>query len=195
MLLGQIVAISFAQNLFYATVLVSQRSSTRAKDEDKDDDGFDPAWSPPIYLEVLPIVISLVSTVMVPTVAHTKYFMALLLVPHLLLFVPATLCPSRNAESTQPPTPGGEKEKLRRYIAFFQVFTAVCLVMQAHSTYLAMENLGTNSYGSLSQSLLSTIHEHPAVSSVSWDVIFCTVSAIAWTVLNVGSPSQMLGDL
>lgn len=119
MLLGQIVAMSFAQNLFYATVLVSQRSSTRAKDEDKDDDGFDTTWSPPIYLEVLPTVISLVGTVMVPTVAHTKYFMPILLVPHLLLFVPAILRPSRNAIYSAC-TQGGEKEKLRRYIACFQ---------------------------------------------------------------------------
>lgn len=195
MLLGQIVAISFAQNLFFATILVSQRSSTKAKRKDKDEEDSDTAWSPPIYLEVLPTVISLVSTVMVPTVAHTKYFMAILLVPHLLLFVPATLRPSRDTKATRSRVQGGEKRTPRRYTTFFQIFTAVCLVIQAHSTYLALESLGTSSCSSLVQSLLNAIYEHPAVSSVSWDVIYCTVSAMAWVIVNGGSPSRMLGEL
>lgn len=189
MLLGQIVAISFAQNLFFATVLVSQQSRpTKAKDQaqrDAHDSGLE--WSPPLYLEVLPIAISLLSTVMVPTVAHTKYFMPLLLIPHLLLFVPATLRqrhPTATKKNTAP-----------RYIIFFELFIAVCVVLQAHSTYLVWQNLNTSSYIVLGQNLLSAIYEHPAVSSVSWDVIYCTVSAIMWIAVNGGSPIQMLGGV
>lgn len=187
MLLGQIVAISFAQNLFFATVLVSQRSSTKFRKENKDY-YLDAAWVPPIYIEVLPTAISLLSTVMVPSVAHTNYFMAMLLIPHLLLFVPATLLPSRGAA-----TQGRGKETIRRYITFFQILTASSILIQGHLTYSVLKNLGTSSYSRLVQSLLNTIYEHPAVSSVSWDVIYCTVSAMAWVFVNGGSPSRMLG--
>ncbi|KAJ5121754.1 hypothetical protein N7526_008691 [Penicillium atrosanguineum] len=87
MLLGQIVAISFAQNLFFATILVS-RQPTSAEKEEGDELSKEFSWSPPLYSELLPVASSLLSTVAVPMVAHTKYFMALLLIPHLLLFVP-----------------------------------------------------------------------------------------------------------
>lgn len=191
MLLGQIVAISFAQNLFFATILVSKPPRpNKAKDGDRDS-GL--AWAPPLYLEVLPIVISLLSTAMVPTVAHTKYFMAILLIPHLLLFIPATLRPKRPTGAAKSRIQADEEKITRRYIVFFQVFAAICIIIQAHCTYLVLEHLGTSSYSNLARVLLNAVYEHPDVSSVSWDVIYCTVSAIDWIAVNGGSPSRMLG--
>ncbi|KAF7719691.1 Uncharacterized protein PECH_004193 [Penicillium ucsense] len=201
MLLGQIVAISFAQNLFYATILVSRsqppvkRGNRMAKNVVRDPVV---AWSPSVYLEAIPVAISLIGTVLVPSVAHTKYFMLLLLIPHLLLFIPAILRPSRSWSRESQAQVGTEEGVLRRYVTGFKWYTAACVAIQAHSTFLVLQDngltMGAASLGSLARHLPSVIYEHPAVSSVSWDVIMCTATAIAWVVVNGGEPRKMLGQ-
>lgn len=200
MLLGQIVAISFAQNLFFATILVSRQP--RPTDSTKENKKYaqDPvvAWSPPLYAEVLPVAISLISTVMVPTVAHTKYFMLILLVPHLLLFVPTILRPSLSSSSGTPARKHSEEATLQRYVKFFQWYTMACVAIQAHSTFLVLQDnrvdFSIESLRVLAQSLPSVVYEHPAVSSVSWDVIYCTITSVAWIVVNGRNPKRMLGQ-
>lgn len=196
MLLGQIVAISFSQNLFFATILVSRQPRPTDGTKQKKSDAHDSAWSPPWYAEVLPVGISLISTVLVPTVTHTKYFMLMLLVPHLLLFVPTILRPSRTS-----PVHGkiySERRMVQRYVAFFQWYAVACVIIQAHSTFLVLQEMGREisfeSVRTLAASLPSVIYEHPAVSSVSWDVIYCTISAVAWIAVNGGNPQRMLGQ-
>ncbi|KAJ5495828.1 hypothetical protein N7539_000944 [Penicillium diatomitis] len=156
------------------------------------------AWSPPVYLEAIPVAISLISTVLVPSVAHTKYFMLLLLIPHLLLFVPAILRPSRSWSRESQAQAGTEEGVLRRYVTGFKWYTAACVAIQAHSTFLVLQDngltMGAASLASLARHLPSVIYEHPAVSSVSWDVIMCTATAIAWIVVNGGEPRKMLGQ-
>ncbi|KAJ5678525.1 uncharacterized protein N7477_004158 [Penicillium maclennaniae] len=196
MLLGQIVAISFAQNLFFATILVSKEPTPAKQDEEKEpSEGF--SWSPPLYSEILPVAISLLSTVAVPMVAHTKYFMATLLIPHLLLFVPAILRPSRsekNRVATKTRSRAQDADNTtRRYIVFFQLLAAICVLLQAHSTLQVLEHAEAGEYRTLTRVLFAAIYEHPAVSSVSWDVIFCTVTAMAWFSVNGGDPKRMLG--
>jgi len=44
----------------------------------------------------------------------------------------------------------------------------------------------------LVQGLPSVIYEHPAVGSVNWDVIYCTITAVTWIVVNGGNPTGML---
>lgn len=197
MLLGQVVAISFAQNLFFATILVSrQLRSPRIKAKDDDGYAYDLAWAPPLYCEVLPVAISLLSTVLVPSVAHTKYFMTILLIPHLLLFVPAIVRPGRFAEKGRAAA-RTEDQTTWRYVVFFHIFTTICVFLQAHSTFLVLEDVGTDarspSYTMLVRSLLGAIYEHPAVSSVSWDFIYCSITAVAWLAVNGGYLTQMLG--
>jgi hypothetical protein len=196
MLLGQIVAISFAQNLFFATILVSRQphpTEGTKKNKSNAQDSIS-AWSPPLYSEVLPVAISLISTVLVPTVAHTKHFMLMLLVPHLLLFVPAILRPGQSSRAKN----SSEERTVRKYITFFQWYTMACVAIQAHSTFLVLQDMGLDisieSLRVLATNLPSVIYEHPAVSSVSWDVIYCTVTAGAWIAVNGGSPKRMLGQ-
>jgi len=196
MLLGQVVAISFAQNLFFATVLVSRQPNSEDGNED-DEYSKDFAWSPPLYCEVVPVVSSVVSTVAVPAVTHTKYFMATLLFPHLLLFVPAILrpgCIDHDKVAVKPRKNAHDADNTtRRYVVFFQLFIAVCVIVQAHSTFLVLQDAETSDYSILARKLLSAIYEHPAVSSVSWDVIYCTVTAVAWFSVNGADSNQMLG--
>lgn len=205
MLLGQIVAISLAQNLFFATILVSrqlQNPKGKNKNGGKEEDGKNRrelTWLPPLSCEILPVTLSLLSTVLVPFVAHTKYFMGTLLVPHLLLFIPLFLRPTRpSATVSVESAKASEDRATRRYATFFRGFVAICVVLQAHATYLAMQatgaSVGTISYVELVPRLLGAVHEHPAVSSVSWDVIFCTISAFAWMAVNGGSVNRMLGE-
>lgn len=116
--------------------------------------------------------------------------------PHLLLFVLATLRPGRLTGAIRPQNrTAGKENTARRYIIFFQLIIAACIALQAHSTYFLLQDLNTSSYAVVGQTLWKAIHEHPAVSSVSWDVIYCTVSAIAWIAVNGGSPIQMLGGV
>lgn len=200
MLLGQVVAISFAQNLFFATILVSRqpRQTEGIKKNKSDFQDSIAAWSPPLYSEVLPVAISLISTILVPTVAHTKYFMLMLLVPHLLLFIPAILRPGQSSTIEARARNYSEERTVQRYITFFQWYTMACVIIQAHSTFLVLQDMGQDiSVGSLSflaRNLPRVIYEHPAVSSVSWDVIYCTVTAGAWIAVNGGNPKRMLGQ-
>ncbi|KAJ5669678.1 hypothetical protein N7462_010748 [Penicillium macrosclerotiorum] len=202
MLLGQLVAISFAAILVFATVLVSQPSwskQSKGKKSNEDDGQALFAWCPPVYAEVLPVAISLLGAVFVPSVVHSKHFMPILLIPHLLLFIPATLHPSRSSGNTKPQVQGQVEadRTTRRYIVFFQWIIAACIVLHAQWTYVMLQDSGAGfqaiSYISVARDLPGVIYEHPAQSSVSWDVIFCTITSLAWTLVHGGSPSRMLG--
>jgi hypothetical protein len=86
-----------------------------------------------------------------------------------------------------PITPRGDT------LFFFQLFIAVCILLQAHSTLQVLEDAKTGDYSILAKTLLGAIYEHPAVSSVSWDVVYCTVTAVAWFSVNGGDSNRMLG--
>lgn len=162
MLLGQIVAISFAQNLFAATLLVS----TPLNRENLQ------SWSPPLFLELAPAVISLVSGAIVPYVAHTGYFLYVLLIPHLLLFIPGLLSPS-----TLPRGAGSSTRLTKTYGHAFAGLALGSGAILARMTYDVAQGQGV---AAVVGRLLGVMHEHPAVSSVSWDVVFCVVNTVAW---------------
>lgn len=176
MLLGQIVAISFAQNLFFATILVSNPSTNR---------GAKTSWIPPAVLELAPVVISFLSAAVIPFVANTPYFMPVLAVPHLLLFIPGLLSP-RNL-----PRGWGTyiSQPLHRYATFYKWLLSVGMAIQAHSTYIVVMDEPALLGGSvidLGQRLVDTMFEHPAVSSVGWDVVCCSLSWGTWVFLHDG---------
>lgn len=235
MLLGQIVAISFAMNLFFATILASkQQLASAAESSDADDKNNDKnkindnddhryvttmAWQPPLSAEVVPVAISLLSTALVPSVAHTRYFMLVLLVPHLLLFIPALLRPScSSGDSTTsattttysskglPRIPDGLDTSTKRYVTFFKWLLSICVLLHAHVTYVVIsEDIAqpgtatttaatvTATFDVLVRRLIAAMYDHPAVSSVSWDVVFCTIGAIAWAAVHGGDLRRMLG--
>jgi hypothetical protein len=196
MVVGQIVAISFAQNLFFATILVSKG---RLSGLDNDSDHHAWTWTPSLLLELIPIAISLLSTVLVPYTAHTNHFMLLLLIPHLLLFVPAMLRPCRSSESNCAGSDAGAVDAAtKRYVIFFRWIFACSLLVQAVSTVSVVSDVvgtvdGAGSCEAVVRALLGAIYEHPAVSSVSWDVIFCTVGATTWYFVHGGDLYNVLG--
>lgn len=170
MLLGQIVAISFALSLFAATLLVSMPVQHIQKH----------LLSPPLSLELAPVIISLLSALFVPYVVNTPYFLPLLLIPHLLLFVPGIL-PRRLWTTTT---------EIRTYAWVFKCLAAVAVVIHARSTYHV--SLNADGMLDLGRRLLGVMYEHPAVSSVSWDTVFCSVSVATWVTLRGGVENSLL---
>jgi hypothetical protein len=184
MLIAQAVSVSFAANLFFAAITVSQRP-------DEKHQLF--AWSPALVYEVIPIVLSLLDTIAVPIFAYQKRFMIILLAPHALVFIPCILHP-RNSVSKSAATKAQGEQTTKRYALFIYWVAAASVVMQAYFTVLMLQDMGPGlSYGEIARRLLDTIYAHPACSSVSWDVIFCTVSGFAWALVHNFEPSPMLG--
>lgn len=182
MLLGQCVSISFAANLFFAAITVSQRPSEK-------DISF--KWYPPLAYELLPVALSLVGTLAVPTFAYQKDFMVVLLVPHVLVFVPCLLFPSDSSKASREQV----SKATQRYTTFLQWIATASIAMQAYFTYLMVQDIGKEvPYRDLARQLLSAIYVHPACSSVSWDVILCTTSAFFWALVHGFNSSRMLGE-
>jgi hypothetical protein len=148
MLLGQIVAISFAWNLFNVVVVCSpvvaqQTPSPRHL-----------RWTSTLLTFCL--TLNFVCIYLIPLTVGTPYFLPTLGIPHILLFVPLYVL--RNHEF----------QHFKGYT--FWVFLAVVVGLFARATqgaYAAQVRPG--GFG-------RTLFEHPAVSSVGWDVIFCHIS-------------------
>lgn len=202
MLLGQIVAISFAKSLFYLAVtlyrpVVANKNTSEA------------SWTPHLSLEVLSLMISLLSSAVVPYIPHTSYFLPILFVPHLLLFIPAILSPQILPKGLQGIHRSPEAVT-KQYSTIFKWLLGIALLMHAQATYSALRDRSPVPLRRASDScrfessqgdyhepwrrLLGTMVEHPAVSSVSWDVVFCTVEFFTWTVVNGFSAKQILGE-
>ncbi|KAL4863230.1 hypothetical protein BDV12DRAFT_30721 [Aspergillus spectabilis] len=182
MLVAQAVSVSFAANLFFAAITVSRQPN-------KKDIAF--AWCPPLLYELLPVAISLLDTLAVPIFAYQKRFMLILLAPHFLVFIPCILRPRSSSVAPKKAQIG---YAARRYTVFVQWIAAVSVALQVYLTILVLRDFGSDiSYSEVARQLLETVYAHPACSSVSWDVIMCTVSAFAWALVHGFDTSQMLG--
>jgi hypothetical protein len=163
MLLGQVVAISFASNLFFLAVLL--HDAVPAKQ---------PRRPPPVFLsaslwyDVLLAVNIYIST-KVPARFGTPGFMRFLLAPHLLAFAPLVL----NRFIPDSAAPHGLTKPWRKSKA---VVMLMLLFVGTARLYETGADLGV---------ALKTLHEHPAVGSVGWDVICCWTSYVAWELLGV----------
>lgn len=98
------MAISFVQNLFFTINFISQRpgsSQNKNKSKDRfDKDSHTLAWLLLLYYKIMPITLLLLSIVLVLSIVYIKYCIAILLIPYLLLFVPAVLRPTSSLTST-----------------------------------------------------------------------------------------------
>ncbi|KAK4177121.1 hypothetical protein QBC36DRAFT_300505 [Triangularia setosa] len=157
MLLGQIVAISFASNLFFLAVLVHD-----VRDEKKaTQTGRKPSSR---TSDILILVVNLAVTLFLFGNLDSPYFLTLLLAPHVLAFVPLL----RDTLSSK--SVGSSQFREPSTVLQFGILVAV----------LAAGTSQAIATGESWQSILDTLYEHPAVSSVGWDVICCWVSYTAW---------------
>lgn len=179
MLLGQVVAISFASNLFFLAVLLYDVADSPSGREDgkgdkKDEHGerngeamktASPAtavfWYPTIFGFTVGWALE------VPNQFGSPRFMPMLLGPHLLAFAPlllnAVLRADVPARLLNPPS-----WYVRAGFMIALLVTATSRVVSAGGSWELVK---------------ATLYEHPAVSSVGWDVICCWVSFAAWAVL------------
>ncbi|KAF2431146.1 hypothetical protein EJ08DRAFT_611411 [Tothia fuscella] len=156
-LLGQIVAISFASNLFFLAVLafpVLPRSSSSRSEESS-------SIATPVA-----VAANFICVYLLPRTIGTPYFLSLLCIPHLLLFVPLYFPPS--------------KAMYDNLLRFTIPFCVVLLFGTSALNVLAP----SSSHREGLMAMGTTLFEHPAVSSVGWDVIFCWASFELWMVLN-----------
>jgi len=183
MLLGQVVAISFASNLFFLAILLSpvRQAQTPASAASKP-----LTWTPPAVLFAAPLVITLVSVASIPYSFNSSYFLIILSVPHLLLFVPPLL------HRVAPRSWGAHhtsSSAVDSYYAKISYSIIICaLLLQVKET---LDALGQARGG---WGIFDALYEHPAVTSVGWDVILCWVSWSTWTLIGVrekdGSKAQ-----
>jgi hypothetical protein len=184
MLVAQAVSVSFAANLFFAAITVSQRPDTK-------DVLF--VWSPSLVYELIPVAFSLLDTVAVPIFAYKKEFMPVLLAPHAMVFIPCVLRPSSSASKLAATESQGD-QTTKRYASFVYWIAVASVAVQAYLTVLMLHDMGDDvSFNQVTQQLLDTIYVHPACSSVSWDVIFCVLSSSAWALVHGFEAEQMLG--
>ncbi|KAF7553474.1 hypothetical protein G7Z17_g3621 [Cylindrodendrum hubeiense] len=163
MLLGQVVAISFAANLSFLAFTVYDVAGPSKKTPPKHivaTPSSSPFWWPVILGFNISIAVS------IPNLFDNPRFMQILMLPHILAFAPLLL---NRLLPVQVPA-----HLLNQPSMFYKIGTmAVVLILATNEV---------KSAGGDFDLILSTFHEHPAVSSVGWDVICCWVSFGAWHI-------------
>ncbi|KAJ5683218.1 hypothetical protein N7462_006383 [Penicillium macrosclerotiorum] len=198
-LIDQFVAPSFVFSLFFALILVSSKLPSGQSKGKADHDQDQPlsANSHLIY-EILPVAGSLLCTVVVPFVGGTRYLVPLVLVPHVCVFIPVFARPSPSPVAFKAPAQIAyhREQDMSRYVAFFQAWFAISVLLQAHSTYVVLESLGGSANPALFpdfvRNLITTMYEHPAVTCCAWDAVHLIISVSAWALVNHGSLQRML---
>jgi hypothetical protein len=176
MLLGQVAAVSFASNLFFLAVLLSPplRQAREHNIAAAKPLTWTWTWTPPLILQAAPIAITIISVALMPYFSKSSHFLTNLLVPHLLLFVPPLLC------RIVPRSWGKEcissSECDRYYSRIYRTIYFCALLLQAKVTVDALGQ-PRGIWG-----IFEALYEHPAVSSVGWDVILCAVSWCMWAL-------------
>jgi hypothetical protein len=161
MLLGQVVAISVASNLFYYAIATSVPPKSKQVSRTT-------SVSPVLWLSIL---------VSLGTVAYSPYstestFLPNLLVMHALLVLPLVL-------SAHPWKAGNMKVKtLRRVIAL----AALAMHLKATATAFSALPSHSRTLSGLLRAVVDTLYYHPAQSSIGWDVVWTSVSFLVWTL-------------
>ena len=176
MLLGQIVAISFAMNLSFVAIIASDRAQQTAQSQASKPSGEEqpqerrasPASKGFSFLSSTSTILTLASIYEVPSTVGTRWFLPMLLVPHFLLFVPILL-------------PKLEGTQLWRDEIDLRTVFVVSAALFGQATVLALQDSrsGTDIF-------VAELWSHPAVTSVGWDVIFCWLSTGIWIILTLG---------
>jgi hypothetical protein len=157
MLLGQIVAISFAWNLFEIAVACSPIASQQSKSPPQ---SRNQAWRS--ILLALCLAVNFLCVYFIPYTVGTPQFLLTLGIPHLLLFIPLYVVDE------------GDMNRLGSYFSWIFFAAIVGLFAKATQEALAVPE-GSRGFG-------RALFEHPAVSSVGWDILFCNIN-LAATVL------------
>lgn len=170
MLLGQIVAVSFASNLFFIRVLVSPGSRPHSPRSSFQTDGSMSL----LLLQAAILVPGLGATFALPYTLKTPYFLFTLLIPHVLFFVP----PFFSDVAQRWALAHSMTQIIDRFsVRLYQMIILAAIAMQTWATFRIMRLDGAFN------GVRSALYEHPAVSSVGWDVIYCWLSFGLWALV------------
>lgn len=168
MLLGQIVAISFATNLFFLTLLLSPpnppSSTTYGAQRQK--------WLGPWLFNFFAVLATAYPAMLLADEHywhHPTAFLPVLLAPHVaLLVLPAlrAVVPAKYFVEDDAFT-----DKVYNYMWALVLGNAGLMLAWTTATSYAYSGFG---------GIWNALFEHPAVSSVGYDAIFCWASWICW---------------
>lgn len=189
MLLGQIVAVSFAMNLsFLAVLLYDPEPGDKRRPQYERDTGY-PTRTLHVFFSIHTLYFALgatfASVFYIPSFVGTSSFLYLLAVPHVLLFLPVII-PERWRQSNL--TLDGQSRTASGVINIYRLAVGPSIVLLVRATYLALRD--QESGGALA--IFNELRSHPAVSSVGWDVILCFLSSASWASVNYTSSWRML---
>jgi hypothetical protein len=205
MVLGQIVAISFAQSLFYLAVTLSEQTSegndatSSNKAQEKNVSRIPVCHA---LLHELFFALVLFPVIMIPDVVHTPRFLWVLALPHLALLLPPLIDPllvPQSLTAEEKATLQAENTRLYRLIALVALFPQGKMILNVRNGISARQHLHRHSavyvhpmlelkpaasssnafYG-----ILASLYDHPAVSSVGMDSILCILNYQIWRLVD-----------
>lgn len=176
MLLGQIVAISVATNLFYlALVLSKSLASSHLKRN--------------VSFKLATTTLISLATVALSPFTSPETFLPNLLVMHALLFIPLI----SKTPSSSPETPSSAPFSVNLK-TFYRIIHLACAGIHIRTIFAAIASL---SLPTSQSSVLDAFNEawtilysHPAQSSIGWDVIWTSLSFIVWVLLKPSSSAS-----
>lgn len=179
MLLGQVVAVSFAQTLFFAALALSPKGRTLPKAPQGRNLALPPNASParPSWILCGCTFASLATVALTPLLFGTPYFLPNLLVMHALLLLP--LLP-HFAKSQSGPI---------AYSTLYLSFALLSLLLRL-PTYSSLLSIPSSlpkllaSLSALPSKVIFTLFEHPAQSSIGFDVVFASASFVVWMLVD-----------
>lgn len=158
--LGQILPISFTQNLFYIAILcLSGNRQVQVG-----------TTSGLVGLQLVPYFCSLF---IAPHIAGTAWLMPLILTARGLLLVPLL-----NFTSTERRSSISGRSNLLQRLQISVAFTGACLVL-LQATVTALR-------GQSAVEIVVALTVHPAVSSLGCDFLLCMLSAVLWSMRDTG---------
>lgn len=204
MLLGQVVAISFAQSLFIAKLssLNRQIDSTRPSINLKDSKAESKLPIPsslnndietPSIVLCTCVYLSLFTVALTPLSVHTSYFLPNLLIMHALLIIP--LLPTFSSSTSKGPI---SYSTLYLSIAFLSLLTLIPTYSKLFPLNSLLSTSPLTTLQQLKTQAIYTLFEHPAQSSIGFDVVFTSLSFLIWILLefrNLSFKNILLGGL
>jgi len=179
MLLGQIVAISVASNLFYLALILSESSAVSSR-------RISSLKETVSVRLVVSVLLSLVTVALSPFTSP-KTFLPNLLVMHVLLFVPLI---SITTSSTLETSPAPFSVNLN---TLYRIVHLACAGIHIRTVIAAIGSLQASSKSpDIFKEALTVLYSHPAQSSIGWDIIWTSLSFIVWILLRPHGGSGML---
>lgn len=173
MLIGQLVAVSFAQNLFMAALSVARPG--RKLDAKPQGRLLAVPPSPagvagPSYLLCVCVLTSLATVALTPFTVGEGTFLPNLLVMHALLLLP--LLPFLPAARVPNVT----------YAHLYLTTSAISLALRIPTYIKLVSSLHLSTFATVGNNALRTLFEHPAQTSIGYDVLFASGSFLVWMV-------------